>query len=103
MTFRHVALAALIEAVKIPINALRKLIIMDLLKPLFFVLKLAWQLLLAAGAVFLWLLSLLPEEGEPPSSTICDSLNCNRFNSSQFNRSSFNSSGEDWRDTIYGE
>lgn len=64
MTFRHVALAALIEAVKIPINALRKLIIMDLLKFLFFTFKLAWQLLLAAGAVFLWLLSLLPDTDE---------------------------------------
>lgn len=35
---------------------------MDLLKFLFFTFKLAWQLLLAAGAFFLWLLSLLPDE-----------------------------------------
>jgi hypothetical protein len=96
--------AASIEAVKTPINALRKVIIMDLLKILFFVFKLAWKLLLAVGAVFLWLLSLLPDnEDESPEPGICDSLNCNSFNSSQFNRSSFNSSGEDWRSTIYGD
>lgn len=99
--FRHVALAALIEAVNNPINALRKLIIMDLLKILFFVFKLAWKLLLAVGAVFLWLLP--DNEDESPEPGICDSLNCNSFNSSQFNRSSFNSSGEDWRSTIYGD
>lgn len=35
---------------------------MDLLKLLYLVFKLAWQLLLAVGAVFFWLLSLLPDE-----------------------------------------
>lgn len=34
---------------------------MDLPNILFFVFKLAWKLLLAVGAVFLWLLSLLPD------------------------------------------
>ena len=53
--------AASIEAVKTPINALRKVIIMDLLRILFFVLKLAWKLLAVIGVVFLWLLSLLPD------------------------------------------
>jgi hypothetical protein len=37
---------------------------MDLLKILFFVFKLAWKLLLAVGAVFIWLLSLLPDTEE---------------------------------------
>ncbi len=37
---------------------------MDLPKILFFVFKLAWKLLLAVGAVFLWLLSLLPDNDD---------------------------------------